>query len=193
MNVVIIDFLSDVEFWTNLSVNVDDSPVCSPDSVPPQYSQVCAHGGGVLHQHRLQEGLQPRARPQEAAGQVPGRGPGLCLGCGDRPQHRVCGDRGKYWTANQITGSVSLTNQITGSLSITGGGEFCDRADQLGPQLHLAPHPHRGDSDQSCQIGVNTLSQVVEWMLGRKLVMQDVMNTEILVRDVVAIYAAWTR
>ena len=30
-------------------------------------------------------------------------------------------------------------------------------------------------------------------MLGRKLIMQDVMNLEILVRDVVAIYAAWTR
>nr|ALS05179.1 hypothetical protein [Paracalanus parvus] len=35
--------------------------------------------------------------------------------------------------------------------------------------------------------------EVVEWMLGRKLIMQDVMNLEILVRDVVAIYAAWTR
>ena len=35
--------------------------------------------------------------------------------------------------------------------------------------------------------------EVVEWMLGRKLIMQDVMNVEILVRDVLAIYAAWTR
>ena len=35
--------------------------------------------------------------------------------------------------------------------------------------------------------------EVVEWMLGRKLIMQDVMNVEILVRDVIAIYAAWTR
>jgi len=35
--------------------------------------------------------------------------------------------------------------------------------------------------------------EVVEWLLGRKLIMQDVMNLEILVRDVLAIYAAWTR
>ena len=34
---------------------------------------------------------------------------------------------------------------------------------------------------------------MVEWLLGRKLIMQDVMNLEILVRDVLAIYAAWTR
>ena len=34
---------------------------------------------------------------------------------------------------------------------------------------------------------------MVEWTLGRKLIMQDVMNLEILVRDVLAIYTAWTR
>ena len=86
--------LKDVEFWKNLPVNVDDSPLYSPDSVLPQYSQVRAHGGGVVHQHCVQEGLQPRARPQEAAGQVPGRGQGLSVSCGDRPQCRVCGDGG---------------------------------------------------------------------------------------------------
>lgn len=103
-----IDFLSDVEFWTNLSVNVDDRPLCRPDSVPSQYSQVRADGGGVVHQHRLQEGLQPRARPQEAAGQVPGGGSGLCLGRGDRPQHGVCGHGGKYWTGQPIR-SLDIT------------------------------------------------------------------------------------
>ena len=35
--------------------------------------------------------------------------------------------------------------------------------------------------------------EVVEYLLGRRLVQQDVMNLERLVRDVTQIYVAWTR
>ena len=35
--------------------------------------------------------------------------------------------------------------------------------------------------------------EIVEWMLGRKLIQQDVMNVEMIVRNFVQIYAAWSR
>ena len=34
--------------------------------------------------------------------------------------------------------------------------------------------------------------ELVEWWLGRKLVQQDVMNVELIVRNTVQIYVAWT-
>ena len=50
-----------------------------------------------------------------------------------------------------------------------------------------------GDRPQHGVCGERELvASPVVW-LGRKLIMQDVMNLEILVRDVMAIYAAWTR
>ena len=35
--------------------------------------------------------------------------------------------------------------------------------------------------------------ELVEWMLGRPLVQGDVMNVEMIVRDCMQIYAAWTK
>ena len=35
--------------------------------------------------------------------------------------------------------------------------------------------------------------EVVEYLLGRRLVQQDVMNVERFVRDITQIYGAWTR
>ena len=34
--------------------------------------------------------------------------------------------------------------------------------------------------------------EIVEWTLGRKLVQQDVMNVEMVVRDCLQIYNAWS-
>ena len=84
-----------------------------------QHSETHPRGGGRPHQRSLQEGVQPGPRPQEAAGQVPRRGQGLCW-------------RGGDWAG-------LLHGHGHGR-----GGEHGRDAPQLVPQLGGAPGAHRG-------------------------------------------------
>ena len=84
-----------------------------------QHSEAHPRGGGRPHQRSLQEGVQPGPRPQEAAGQDPRRGQGLCWGGGD--------------------GAGLLHGHGHGR-----GGEHGRDAPQLVPQLGGAPGAHRG-------------------------------------------------